>query len=110
MMKIGRLRHRITLQKPVAQSDTFGQKPASWTDVATVWASVDPLSATRMSGAKELEEGGVETARDAVRVVLRPRTVGTDWRFVHDGKTYDIKAVRPNNAGDELTLYAQVNQ
>lgn len=43
-MKIGDLRHRITLQKLEMVQDSYGQPTETWTDVATVWAAVNPIS------------------------------------------------------------------
>lgn len=43
-MKIGKLRQRITIQEYVATRDSFGAEVPAWTDVATVWASVTPVS------------------------------------------------------------------
>jgi SPP1 family predicted phage head-tail adaptor len=42
-MNSGELRHRIKIQKLEKNQDTFGQPVESWPDVATVWASVEPL-------------------------------------------------------------------
>ncbi|GIW49202.1 MAG: head-tail adaptor protein [Caloramator sp.] len=43
-MKIGDLRHRVTLQKLEMVQDSYGQPTETWTDVATVWAAVNPIS------------------------------------------------------------------
>lgn len=50
---IGNLRHRITLQKPVIIRDSIGQELEEWQDVATVWASVEPLSGKEYFNAKQ---------------------------------------------------------
>lgn len=107
-MRAGRLRHRIDLQQKQTTQDDYGSEVTIWYDVATVWAAIDPLSPTQMVGAKETFAAGAEIAQDMVRVTLRPREVGTDWRFLYKGRVYDIKAVRLNNSGDTLTLYATV--
>ena len=43
-MNIGKLRHRITLQKQVNTVNDYGAAVATWKNVATVWADVRPLS------------------------------------------------------------------
>ena len=43
-MKAGKLRHRITFQRPATQKDRLGGYPGDWIDVATVWAQVSPVS------------------------------------------------------------------
>jgi len=42
-MKIGKLRHRITIQEKVTVPDGYGGVTSTWKDVATVWSSVEPL-------------------------------------------------------------------
>lgn len=39
----GDLRHKIIIQKLENIQDTFGQPIESWSDIYTVWASIDPL-------------------------------------------------------------------
>ncbi|WP_395585520.1 head-tail adaptor protein, partial [Pseudomonas syringae group genomosp. 7] len=41
----GTLRHRVLIQQQVTTRDSDGIEQTSWVDVATVWASVEPLSA-----------------------------------------------------------------
>ena len=50
---IGSLRHRIILQKPVIIKDNIGQELEEWQDVATVWASVEPLSGKEYFNAQQ---------------------------------------------------------
>ncbi|MBO8158832.1 phage head closure protein [Thermosyntropha sp.] len=43
-MRIGDLRHRITIQEFVEQVDEYGTPiGAGWQDVCTVWAAVEPI-------------------------------------------------------------------
>ena len=44
-MRAGTLRKRVTIQQPSEGSaDPLNEKPMTWGDVATVWASVLPQS------------------------------------------------------------------
>lgn len=43
MIDAGLMTHRVTLQSPSASVDVLGQRVETWTDVATVWAQVQPL-------------------------------------------------------------------
>lgn len=43
-MKAGKLRHRITFQRPATEKDRLGGYPDDWIDVATVWAQISPVS------------------------------------------------------------------
>lgn len=43
-MKVGQLRHRITFQRKAKVQNEYGEEIADWVDVASVWASVNPIS------------------------------------------------------------------
>jgi SPP1 family predicted phage head-tail adaptor len=43
-MRAGMLRHRVTVQERTATRDALGGASLDWTDRATVWADVSPLS------------------------------------------------------------------
>lgn len=43
-MKAGKLRHRITFQKPKFEDSGHGGKAKGWENVATVWAEIKPVS------------------------------------------------------------------
>lgn len=43
-MQIGKLDKRITLQNRSSTLDDYGQPINTWSDVATVWANIKPLS------------------------------------------------------------------
>lgn len=42
-MEIGELRHRITFQKPVIETNPNGFEVETWEDIKTVWASASNL-------------------------------------------------------------------
>lgn len=54
-MNIGRLRHRITLQKLSHRPNDYGATVAEWLDVATVWAEVKPLSGREYFSADQIQ-------------------------------------------------------
>ncbi len=42
-MRAGDLRHRVTIQQLTTTRDAEGVTTETWTNVATVWAAVEPL-------------------------------------------------------------------
>lgn len=52
-IQAGKLRHKITIRRETTTRDEYGSEIKTWTDLATVWASIDPLSPTAMAGVKE---------------------------------------------------------
>ena len=54
IMQAGKLRHRITLQKPVkVQDPETGSVENIWQDLAQLWAEVSPLSAREFVSARQ---------------------------------------------------------
>ena len=43
-MDIGKMRHRITFQRPTDEKDRLAGYKDDWLDVATVWAQISPVS------------------------------------------------------------------
>jgi SPP1 family predicted phage head-tail adaptor len=53
-MRAGDLRHRVTFQARSIATDTFGAQSTIWSDVATVWAEVSPLSGRELLAAQQI--------------------------------------------------------
>lgn len=82
------LKHRVTLVREVISSDTLGGGVVSFEDVATVWASVQPISAQDTT-----LERGIE-AVVTYRIQLRYRNdITPDLRIVWQGQTLTITAI-----------------
>lgn len=107
-MRAGRLKHRVVLQRRAETQNAIGEVVWSYEDVATVWASVEPLQGREFFGAAQVQSD-VTT-----RIRIRYRAgVNTKMRAVHvaqDGSPtlydfYDIQAViEPHRARRELQL------
>lgn len=54
-MPAGRLRERVTIQQESQANDSMGGGARGWADVATVWASVEPLRGMEQLQAMQLE-------------------------------------------------------
>lgn len=101
-MRAGKLRHRVTLQSLVpVQNGTTGAITDTWVDFATVWASVEPLSA------REFIAAAATQSKVVARIVLRHRAgVQPSMRVVHGAHTYKVEGVLADrHSGTEyLTL------
>lgn len=98
-MRIGRLRKRVTLEARSASQGTAGQPAGTWAPVATVWASIEPLSGREMLAA--------EAAQSEVshRVTLRYRAAITAaMRVNYGGRYFNIRAVRNINERDDVLI------
>lgn len=64
-MKIGALRHRITIEQATDARNAIGEMVPSWATFATVWASIEPLRG------RELEAAQQRFAEASHEVVIR---------------------------------------
>lgn len=87
----GALRHRVLIQKQTAIRDDDGVSHTTWSDVATVWASVEPLSA------REFIQSGQEQAPVTARITIRYRAdMEASMRILHRGQVYNIAGLLPD--------------
>lgn len=96
----GRLRHRVVIEIPAPVVDEYGQPVKGWTELATVWAGVEPLRG------KEVYLRSAEHAKETVRIVMRYLAgVDATCRVVFGSHIYDIHSViNPDMMNRELTL------
>lgn len=104
MLDAGERDKRITVQKPATTTDANGQAVISgWTDVATVWASIRPIS-----GREKLRAGAVgSTLTHTVCVLyqskLMPPLTVSAWRVKYGTRIFNIVAAfSPNEAREEI--------
>jgi SPP1 family predicted phage head-tail adaptor len=99
-MKIGKLRHRIKIQKYTAGRDSFGGEEPVWTDVAEVWARVSPVSG------KEFFASAQVNAEVTTKITMRYiKGITPKMRVVFDGRSFDIVSVLDfEERGIELNL------
>ncbi len=88
-MSIGRLRHRVRLERPVASDDGAGGESVAWSAVANLWARIEPLSAEERLTAERLE------AAVTHRITIRHRADLTHtMRFVIGTRVFGIRGLR----------------
>jgi SPP1 family predicted phage head-tail adaptor len=93
-MRASTLRHRVTIQQRSASTDALGQPTTEWTDVATVWADVSPLSGRELLAAQaaRAQVNGTVTIRyqrqfsDPVQMAAR--------RILYNARVLNITASR----------------
>lgn len=106
-MRAGRLRHRITIQDKTVVQNSFGEEDITWTEFATVWASVEPLRG------REFLDGRMVTAEVTTRIRIRHLDgVRPEMRVVHGSTNYDVLAVihlEERNREDQLMCQEIVN-
>ena len=84
---IGALRHRLILEAPERTDDNGGGVTQTWSEIATLWASIKPL------GGLELFEKDRLTGRLTHEIRIRYRTgVRPEMRFRQTGRVFQILA------------------
>ena len=99
-MKIGELRHRVTLQKKEITEDDLKQQTENWMDVAAVWAAIEPLIGREYFAAQQVN------AEVSARITIRYRKgIIPDMRVVFDDRVFDILSViNPKERCESLVL------
>lgn len=98
-MRAGRLRNRLTLKVPVEARNGFGEVITTWSTVATVWGSAEPLQGREYQLAKQTQAETLFRFRVRYRADVRP-----SWRVVWNGRSYDIADVQPDERRWEMHL------
>lgn len=105
-MRAGTLRHRVAIEQLVANSPTQnagGEMDETWTNVATVWAAVEPLKGREFLAAQQVNSEVTGTIRIRHRAGVTPK-----MRCVFGTRNYDVLAVvNPDERSRELVLYVR---
>lgn len=100
ILRPGELNRRIKLQQRSTTKTDAGTEQTTWSDVATVWANVQPLSG------RELMAAAAVNAEVTHLIVIRYRPgVTARMRAVYGTRIFDINAViEPEMAHVSLEL------
>ena len=105
-MRIGALRHRVLIQQLLEGSpsqNAGGESSEDWSDVATVYAAVEPLRGREVFAAQQISSEITGTIR------IRYRSgVNSKMRCVFQSRNYDIFAVVDRDERNrEMLLYVR---
>jgi SPP1 family predicted phage head-tail adaptor len=102
MVRIGRMRHRITIQRRAITFNDLGEPVETWSDWKRIWASVEPLSG------REYFSSAQAQAEVTHRIRMR-RADGftTTDRIVFNDRVFEVDSIQ--NIGErnkELVVMA----
>jgi SPP1 family predicted phage head-tail adaptor len=87
-MQAGNLRHRVELQRVAVALDSHGDSVETWSTLATVWASIEPLSG------REFLQASSTTSDVTVRIKIRGGVALTPKdRVKYGDRLFDIRHV-----------------
>jgi len=99
-VNIGKLRHRVTIQNKVTLPDGYGGVTSTWQDVATVWASVEPLNGRELYAAQQVKAELTHRIRIRYMSGIKP-----EMRIAFDNRTFEIEAIiDPEERHESLEL------
>jgi SPP1 family predicted phage head-tail adaptor len=88
-MRAGLLRNRVTIQTRSESTDDFGEIDFSWSNSATVWATIEPLSGKELMNA---QQAGASVSH---KISMRYKSgVNPKDRISYDSRTFEIESVR----------------
>ncbi len=90
----GEFRHRVRLQSPGGMQDATGERLTSFTDVATVWASVKPITGRSAVIAAERQSSATHTV--TVRYSTISKAIASSWRVRLGERVFVINAPPKN--------------
>lgn len=96
-----KLDRRITIQRPVANQNAFGEPIITWTDVDAIWAEKRDMRGMERFAAQQV------MAEVDAKFVIRYRSDVTPLnRIVFDGRNYDIASVLELGRREALEILA----
>ena len=87
-MEIGALKKRVTIQCPTKASDLMGGFTNTWTDHATVWAAIWPVSAGDVIRSEKDTNEVTTRIRIRHRYAMRP-----SWRIKFGDRYFNIISI-----------------
>lgn len=88
MNGVSDLRDRVTIEMATRVGDGVGGAASSWIELATVWASVTPLTGREVATGERVE------AHQGYRITIRYRNdVTTAMRVIWAGRTLNIRSL-----------------
>jgi SPP1 family predicted phage head-tail adaptor len=94
-MDAGKLRHRITFQGPMGSRDAVGERVTTWTDEASVWAEIRPLTAREQFIAAQQQASTTHFVSVRYRVLLAALIVAS-WRIKFHQRIFTIDGLPKN--------------
>jgi SPP1 family predicted phage head-tail adaptor len=101
MLNPVKLDRRITIQRPVATQNTYGEQVISWVKVADLWAQKRDMKGMERFAAQQV------MAQVDTKFVIRYRSDVTPInRLVFEGRNYDIASVLELGRRESLEILA----
>lgn len=102
VLRAGRMRHTLTLQRRATTKDAMGQQVNTWTDVGTYVASVEPVRGREYLGASGEHSDVTHRIFTRARSDMSPKPYD---RFAFGSRYFNVKSVMDlAERGDQLEI------
>ena len=106
-LRAGQLTRRLKIQSRSATQDTFGGPSLVWTDVATVWAEIQPLTGRELEGAQRMASEVSHQITVRYQAIFADPKVVAGYRAIYKGRVFNIHAsLNEDERNTVLTLLA----
>lgn len=103
----GRLSKRIQIQSRSSTRDSLGEPTLVWTDIASVWADVQPLTGRELESARRLSSEVTHLITVRYRAIFSDTRVVAGYRTLLEGRIFSIHAcLDEDGAGVLINLFA----
>ncbi len=112
MQRPGNLRHNITIQQRGITTDSFGQQVTTWSDLITVWASIEALTAREILAAQAVQSQVSHKITLRYRPELSSPMAVAAMRVVYSGRYFNISGavnIDERNINIELLVSEGLN-
>lgn len=104
-----RLSKRVLIQSRGSSKDSFGEPLPVWSDLASVWADVQPLAGRELETARRLASEVTHVITVRFMYIFADTNLAASYRALHQGRIFNIHAsVDEDGAGVLVNLYASV--
>ncbi len=89
----GELNRRITLQQRTVMQDSFGEPMAVWSNLASLWAGIQPLSGRELELAKKVSSEVTHRITIRYQASLTDTSATAALRLLYRNRTFNVHAV-----------------
>jgi SPP1 family predicted phage head-tail adaptor len=90
-MRAGLTKKRVQIDEPVTAQNSTGEEITTWSEVATIWASIEPIRG------REALLNGLNAAQMDTRIRCRwnPEldAINSEWRIRYKETVYDVVSI-----------------
>ena len=104
MIQAGKLRHRVTIQKPKADKNSFGEDIVSYVDDSKAWAHVHGMKGQEYFNAQQMKGEVTHNVRMRYRTLADGTRIDPTCRLKYDDRILLIKAAVADEKKRQLDL------